>query len=179
MLERQGEHADEPGEKAGCPRHKVTTKPRPLVRLALLTAGLAPVVALVLIGFSWFQSATPEWVYWKAKLIFLIVLEIAYGVTAFLSLLGTFVLGFLLSSTSGQGRRASRFWPAGSCCASPFCAAWPLCELVCAGWISWSHRFTAVPVGGLGIDDRTEPSLRFAKPLTQVDLRTRFPRPAR
>ena len=69
----------------------------------LLTAGLAPVVALVLIGLSRIQRDTPEWVYWKAELIFLIAVKIAYQVTAFLSLIGALVLGFLLFRGSGRG----------------------------------------------------------------------------
>ena len=54
---------------------------------------------------------TPEWVYWKAELIFLIVLEIAYGVTAFLSAVGCARARFSLLPTSGQGATPAHAGP--------------------------------------------------------------------
>jgi hypothetical protein len=149
---------------------------RQVVRLALVTAGLAPLVALVLIGLTRLQHDTPEWVYWKAELIFLTVLELAYGVTASVSVLGTLVLGFLF--VRGRGRKASRpVLLRGLMLCMALLGSLAMAEAVCAGWISWSHRSTAVPVGGLGIDERSDSSLRFAHALEEVDLRSNFPDP--
>ena len=72
-----------------------------LKRLVLITAGLAPLVALALIGLSRLKRQTPEWVYWQAELIFLLALKTAYEATAVLSLVGTLALGCLLF----RGRR--------------------------------------------------------------------------
>src|ERR1700729_1939951 len=149
---------------------------RQLVRVAFLTAGLAPIVTLVLIGLSRLHHDTPEWVYWKAELIFLSVLEIVYGVTASVSVVGTLVLGSLF--VRGRGRKASRpVLLRGLMLCIALLGSLAIAEAVCAGWISWSHRSTAVPVGGLGIDERSDPSLRFAHSLEQIDLRSNFPDP--
>jgi hypothetical protein len=149
---------------------------RPLVRLALVTAGLAPVVALVLIGLSKLQRDTPEWVYWKAELIFLITLEIAYGVTASLCLLGMLVLGFYFFRRRDRGASRPVLARGLILCVALLCGL-AMAEAVCAAWISWSHRSTAVPVGGLGIDERSDPSPRFAHPLPHINLREDFPDP--
>ena len=149
---------------------------RRLVRLALITAGLVPIVALVLIGLTRFQHDTPEWVYWKAELIFLTVLKIAYGVTASLSLLGTLVLGFLFVRRRG-GKASRPVLARGLILCIALLGSLAMAEAVCARWISWSHRSTAVPVGGLGIDERSEPSPRFAQSIEKIDLRSDFPDP--
>ena len=52
-----------------------------------------------------------------------------------------------------------------------------IAEAVCARWVSWSRRSTAVPVGGLGINERSDTSPRFAQPLQQINLRSNFPDP--
>ncbi len=152
------------------------TARKQLVRVALLTAGLAPLVALSLIGLFRLQQTTPEWVYWKAELIFLTVLEIAYGATAFLSVMGTVVLGFLF----WRRRRTRTSHPVLArelmLCIALLCGL-AMAEAVCARWISWSHRSTAVPVGGLGIDERSDTSPRFAGPLQEINLRSSFPDP--
>jgi hypothetical protein len=146
------------------------------VRLALFTAALAPIVALVLIGLSRLQRDTPEWVYWKAELIFLIALEIAYGVTASLSLLGTLVLAFLLIRRPVNGKSQPAVARGFILCVTLLCSL-AMAEAVCTGWMSWSHRSTAVPVGGLGTDERSDPSPRFAHPLQEINLRSNFPDP--
>jgi hypothetical protein len=152
------------------------TARRQLVRLAIVTAGLAPIVALVLIGLSRLHHDTPEWVYWKAELIFLIALEIAYGVTAFLSVLGTLVLAVLLIRRRASGK-SRPVLARGLILCTALLSSLAVAEAVCAGWVSWSRRSTAVPVGGLGIDERSDPSPRFAHPLQQIDLRSNFPDP--
>ena len=149
---------------------------RQLVRLALFTAGLAPIVALVLVGLSRLQQNTPDWVYWKAELIFLIALEFAYGATASLSVLGTLVFAFLLIRRRSKGTSRPALARGLTLSIALLCSL-TLAEAVCASWVSWSHRSTAVPVGGLGNDDRSDPATRFAQPLQQINLRTNFSDP--
>ncbi len=152
---------------------------RQLVRLALLTAGLAPIVALVLIGLFRLQHDTPEWVYWKAELIFLIALEIAYGATASLSLLGTLVLGFLLLPPTGQREEPACAGPRAHCFASPSCAAWPWPRRSARAGSRGPIAPRPCPSAASESTSALSPSSRFAQPLQQINLRTNFPRPAR
>ena len=147
-----------------------------LRRFVLLTVGLAPVVALGLIGLSRLRRDTPEWVYWKAELIFLIALELAYQVTVLLSLLGGIVFGFLLVRRSGQGKR--RRWTARGfiLCTALLCSV-ALSEAVCSAWLASSRRDTAVPVGGLVPANDAVPAVRLAQPFWHSDLRTNFSDP--
>ena len=116
-------------------------------RLALLTIGLAPVVLIFLIAVLWLQSNIPRWVYWKAGLIFLITLEVAYGVTVVLTILGAVVLGFLVF----RGRRVASRPAVGR--GLLLCVSLMLgliaAETASAVWLHRSHRETALPVGGL------------------------------
>ena len=68
---------------------------RRLIRLALLTASLAPLVTVVLMGLSRLRRDAPEWVFWQAELIFVIALEYVYEATVVLALTGVIVLGGL------------------------------------------------------------------------------------
>ncbi len=152
------------------------TSARRLGYMALLAVGLAIALTGLWLGILQIKRDLPEWVYWKAKLIFLISLEIAYAVTAFLSLLGVIGLGavFLRDRREGKGRR----WIARClllCIA--LLAGEALSETTCAVWTSWSHRFTVVPVGGLEANQTAQSSPRFAKPRPEISLRTDFPDP--
>jgi hypothetical protein len=153
-----------------------TTARRQVARLALVTAVLAPVVALVLIGLIRLQHDTPEWVYWKAELIFLTVLKVAYGVTAPLSLLGALILGFRFIRGRSRGTSRAALARGLILCIALVCGL-AIAEAVSARWLSWTHRSSAVPVGGLGFDGRHDSSLRFANPLQEIDLRSNFPDP--
>ena len=101
-----------------------TTVVAQIKRLVLLTAGLAPVVALVLIGLSRVQRDTPEWVYWKAELIFLIALKITYQVTAFLCAVGALRARLSVIPRRRQAEHAGPGWSADSCSRSPSFSAW-------------------------------------------------------
>ena len=148
-------------------------------RLVLVTAGLAPVVALVLIGLNRLERVTPDWVYWKAELIFLIALEIAYEVTALLSLVGALALGFALFRRNGNGIHRPWLSRGFMLCVALLCSL-ALSEVVCAAWISRFRRYTAVPVGGLGIAGASsEPAPRFTQPVLADRSPLEFPRPAR
>ncbi len=144
--------------------------------MALLTAAMAPVVAMILIGVTQLQHDTPDWVYWEAELIFLIALKIAYQVAAALSLVGTLVLGFLFVRQPGRGARRTRLARGLSLCVALLCSLL-VSESVCAAWISRLHRSTAVPIGGLAAAEHAAPRLRFSPFIPQIDLRSNFPDP--
>ena len=67
-------------------------------------SGWRPVVTVVLMGLSRLYRDTPEWVYWQAELVLLIAIELAYELTAVLSLFGILLFGvlFLLRRRRGQ-----------------------------------------------------------------------------
>jgi hypothetical protein len=153
-----------------------TTSLKRILRLALFTLGLAPAVAVVLIGIVRFQHDIPAWVYWKAALFFVIAVEIAYALAAACSILGALVLGFLF--VSGKGRGISRpVLARGLLLTIAVLCGSVVAEAVCARWISWSHRFSAVPVGGLSQEENASSSARFAAPLEKIELNLHFPDP--
>ena len=154
-----------------------TTALSQVKRLALFTAGIAPVIALALIGLSRLQRDTPEWVYWEAELIFLIALKITYQATAILSAAGALVFGFLLVRRLRVG--LSRPWLVRGFTLS-FALLFSLVfgEAACAAWLIWSHRGTIVPVGGLERAQVAQPSSpRFAAPFWQLSLPSNFADP--
>ena len=124
-----------------------TTVRAQIGRLVLLTAGLAPVVALVLIGLSRLQRDTPEWVYWEAELVFLISLKITYRGDGFPFLVGSLVFGFLSVRGSRKGER--RPWSVRGFLLSIALLIQPGIQRGrLAVWLSWSHRDTAVASPG-------------------------------
>jgi hypothetical protein len=151
-----------------------TNARRQLGRLALLTVGLAIALTGVLIGILRIQRDLPEWVYWKAELIFLIAMEIVYGTAACLSLLGVIVLGALILRVRGRGK-GQPLIVRGLLLCSVLLTSLALAELTCAVWIARSHRFTVVPVGGLEAKESSRSSARFANPRQEISLRTDFP----
>ena len=118
----------------------------------------------------------PEWVYWKSELIFLITIEIAYGTAACLSALGVVVLGTHILKARGRGKRRQWIARVLVLCIS-LLGGLALAEATCAGWVSWSRRFTVVPVGGLETREASRLSTRFAKPTSEISLRTDFADP--
>ncbi len=151
------------------PRH-------PAVRLALVTLGLAPVVAAILIGFSRLRRDTPEWVYWQAELVVVIALQYAYLVTACLATVGAFALGGLFLMRRGH-RESQPGVSRGLLLSITLLCGLAASEAVCAGWLSRAHRFTPIPDGGLAAGEQSDPTLRFAQPPERIELRSEFPDP--
>ncbi len=145
-------------------------------RVVLVTAGMAAVVAIVLISVTRLRHGTPRSVRWEAELTFLFALKIAYEVTASLCLLGTLVLGFLCLRGPRSGLRP-RWLARGLALSIALLCSLFVSEVVCAAWISWSHRSTVVPVGGLGTAEPAVPRPRFSYPNSQIDLPSNFPDP--
>jgi len=147
---------------------------RRLRRLGVWTIGLAPVVCISIITVLWVDSRLPRWVYWKIGLIFLIVMEIAYGIAAVLAVLGIPVQGFFLFSRwrSRSGRvAAARGLSLCVCLLLGLLAA----EAVTAVWMARARRATAMPVGGFAEENR--PAWLADRPisLTREDFPTEFP----
>lgn len=63
------------------PWSKTSEPGKPLTPRAylLLAAGLAGPLLLLILGAFWIKDHTPVWYYWQAALIFLVCLDIAYG----------------------------------------------------------------------------------------------------
>jgi hypothetical protein len=146
------------------------------MRVTLVTLGLAPVVTCVLVGLVKLEHDTPEWIFWKAELIFLIGVEIAHGITVFLATVGALILGALFFQRRGRGLSQPHVARGLVLCVALLCG-FAVSEMVCARWLSWSNRFTAVPVGGFDVNDGAEKTARFAKPPEHINLRSNFPDP--
>jgi len=121
---------------------------RRLRRLGLWTIGLAPIVLVMIVTVLWLQSVIPKWVYWKAGLIFLVVVEIAYGITMVSAVLGIPVQGLLMyrNRRSGAGRAASA---RGLLLCVSLLLGLMAAEAVAGVCLARSRRATAMPVGGL------------------------------
>jgi len=139
--------------------------------LGLWTIGLAPVVLILIITALWLQSIIPKWVYWKAGLIFLIIVEIAYGITLVLTVLGIAVQGLLMfwDRRSRAGRIASA---RGLLLCVSLLLGLMAAEAVAGVCLARSGRATAMPVGGL---TRRFRSRRLLVPPPNTELPTQFP----
>jgi lysophospholipase L1-like esterase len=75
-------------------------------RLFLLGIGLFPVVLICLLLVFWARDHIEQWLWWKAALVCLIVVEIAYVLAAAIAVSGAAVLGCLALSLRNQPGRA-------------------------------------------------------------------------
>jgi hypothetical protein len=145
-------------------------------RLVVLTAVLAPIVLLTILAGFWIHSVVPEWVYWEVGLIFLIVLEIAYGLTVAFALLGALVLAIVL--VRGKGTRARRLYAArGLVLCLSIGIALGAAEVASAVWSAVSRRGSAMPDGGLPRASSREDPHNMPEPDTKIDAPTEFPDP--
>ncbi len=71
-------------------------------RLAILLAISVATAAGLLFGGYWLQARVPAWFYWQTGLVFLIALEIAYGITVLATSLGAVVIAALLFKHRGK-----------------------------------------------------------------------------
>jgi lysophospholipase L1-like esterase len=120
---------------------------RPAINIALLGAGLAPIVYGSIVGVFWLRDHLPKWAGWQVGLIFLIALEIVYIVTVVTAFTVTLTSGIQLLRHPPVSRRASlgrRLLVCVSLLLSLIAA-----ESASIIWQRRAHRFTAVPVGGL------------------------------
>jgi len=155
------------------PREQTSTETEPRKTLTLrayllLAVGLAPALWLLILGAFWVIDHTPVWYYWKAALIFLVCLDIAYG----LAILAVFAFPPTLALWLAGGPRRSRgrrwILRYGLLCVSIFgCAL--LGETVGAIIVSRWDRPKADPASGSPGDSRALVSSR------SVDLPMEFP----
>ena len=145
-------------------------------RLALLVVVLFPVVLTVLLLGFWVKRFVPEWIYWQAALVFLLAVELAYGLMVAASIPGALVLGLLLF-------RPTLARPARVALARPFLLCISLliaslaAEAAAAIWQYRAHRFSGLPLGGLQRDTASSPHSRFRAPVADFTLKTDFPDP--
>src|SRR5262245_7184599 len=164
----------------GSEREALMSRPSPMSlpvlarRLVLLTAALAPLVLLTILAGFWIHGLIPKWVYWEAGLIFLIALEVAYGVTVAGTLLGTLVLGILLVRTKGPRTRRP-YAARGLVLCLSLAIALAGAEVASAVWWARSRRGSAMPAGGLRGAQSREAPRSMPEPWTDIDAPTEFP----
>jgi hypothetical protein len=120
---------------------------RPAIYIALLGAGLAPIVYALIVGVFWLRDNLPKWAGWQVGLIFLIALETVYIVTVVTAVVVTLTSGIQLLRRPPVSRRASlgrRLLVCVSLLLSLIAA-----ESASIIWQRRAHRFTAMPIGGL------------------------------
>ncbi len=141
------------------------------------TIGLFPVVLLGLIAVFCIQSYVPTWVYWNAGLLFLIMLEIAYGVSLSLAVLGALLFGALVV----RGRRLGRSGPWSTLglqlCGSVLLAA-VVVEAACAPLRIREPGASPSPIDTPPIKFLTTSEPPIRTPVADVRLPTAFEDPA-
>jgi hypothetical protein len=136
---------------------------------------LFPVVLACLLLGVWLGSRVPDWIYWKAAVVFLIAAELACGVVLALVVPGTLVLGFqFFRGQQTNARRAALARPLALCVS--VLLALVAAEAASAIWQSRAHRFSAMPIGGFGRGTGS-PVSPFRTPVADFNLPTDFPDP--
>ena len=121
---------------------------QPLVRLVALALALAPLILLGIVAVLWVGGRTPEWVFWKIGLVFLIAVEILAATAAVIAFSGGLFCGILIFSTSRRTKSRGTL-ARGLLLSVSILAALATVEVVSALWQYRSHHGTALPVGGL------------------------------
>jgi lysophospholipase L1-like esterase len=134
----------------------VNAGPRRLVRWGLLVLGLSPLIYGLMRGVFWFDDRIPKWAYWKAGLIFLIALKVAY-VTAFVAAAGgTLALGVLI--VMGRRWASRRALGRGLLACVSLLIGLAVAESATAIWQYRARRTSAMPIGGFRRAATTRPS---------------------
>jgi len=157
-------------------RARVTPVRIHVKRLALWTVGLVPFVFLLLTLGVWLEGRVPTWIYWKAKLVFLIAAEVAYAAMMTVAVAGTLIFGFLLFWRRRIPPRRVVFARPLLLCVSLLLAS-IAAEAACAIWQYRLHRFSVMPVGGFRRETETAPAARYLTPVAEFAVRTDFPDP--
>ncbi len=149
---------------------------RQFLRLAWLTAALAPVVLFGIVTYFWVESNVPRWVYWQCRLVFLILGEIAYVVVVVIAVPGTFLTGAALIRSRRQRKQAFAIARWFLLCTSVVLAL-ALAEGAGALWLCWSRAAPVLPAGGFGETNHTDPATRVTLPRSELKLPNEFPDP--
>jgi hypothetical protein len=142
----------------------------------VITAVLAPLVLLTIVAGFWIRSLIPTWAYWEAGLIFLIALEVAYGVTVVAVMLGTLLLGILLARKRGLHTRPPYAAQGLLLCLS-IAIAMAGAEVASALWSARSRGDSGMPDGGLPSGWNREDAHGMPDPGAPIDAPTEFPDP--
>jgi hypothetical protein len=145
-------------------------------RLALCATGLLPIVFLILLFWVDLERRIPAWFYWKAALVFLIALEIAYALAVSLAIAGPPLLGYLAMRRRSLSPASNPFARPLLLCVALLLASVAV-EAACAFWLNYLHRSSAMPLGGFREADRSPPAARFQSPIADFALPTDFPDP--
>lgn len=93
-------------------------KPPTLRVWLLLAAGLAPALLLLILGVYWIKDHAPLWWYWKAGLLFLICLDVAYGMAIATLFVFPAILAVWLAGDRRRGRGGRLILRLGLACVS-------------------------------------------------------------
>lgn len=156
---------------ASVPSRRITVK-----RLALWTAVIFPIVFVLLTVGFWIESRVPDWYYWEAGLIFVLVVEVAYTGLIIAAVVGLAILGGFFARAIQHNQRPPVLGRALVLCVSLVLASIGA-EVVCAIWQNRQHSHGAMPTGGFGREIGLAPGSRFRTPIAEVALRTSFPDP--
>jgi hypothetical protein len=143
-----------------------------LRRVAILTAALAPVVLVFLMTMYWLADHVPARYFWKAGLIFLIALEIAYWLVALLTLLGIVALG--LSRLRVPRYRRHPMISRGLLLCVSLIFGLIASETVGVIWPFRSNQLSAVPIEGLRLDASSAQSSPAALTSRDIPMPTTF-----
>lgn len=150
---------------------------RRTLRLVLLALGVSLGITAVVALFFWLEDHLSRATLWRARLISLIVLELAYGIMAVALGLALPLLGILVYR---RHRRPEKRLAYGRClllCVSLLLGI-VLAEGTAAVWWKRTHRSSALPIGGWEEADRKELRPRMPEALELAEPRASFPEKA-
>ena len=142
-------------------------------RYVLLTMVLVPVVLLVLLAGAWLQDHIPIRLAWRAGLVFLLALEVAYVLAAASAIIGVLTLAFVTI----QGRRIGARRPAvtrGLLACGSLVLGLLLSESACGIWLHHLRESRVMPIGGLSRSQGTDKGLWPPVSLKEVALPLKF-----
>jgi lysophospholipase L1-like esterase len=117
-----------------------------VVRVGLLAVVLIPVVYGLILGTFWLRDHIPKWAFWSAALAFLTTIETIYPFAVFATLvLGLSSVFWLVHSRSRERRASHGRRLLGSI---SLLFAFGVAESATAVWQHFTHRTTAMPIGG-------------------------------
>jgi lysophospholipase L1-like esterase len=147
-----------------------------LWRIVLWTAGLAPIVLASIALVLWIHSQIATWVYWKIALLLLVALEMIYGASVSMAVLGALCLGALWVMRTRGGSAAPRLALGFLVCCGLLFAAFAV-EAACALARARSQKSTPPSVDWMQTRYGITSESRFRRPVLDYELPTRFSDP--
>jgi lysophospholipase L1-like esterase len=147
---------------------------RRTLRLVALAVGFSLGVTVLAAVLFWLEDHLSQRTLWRAKLIFLIALELTYGIIAVLTVLLSPLLGLVLYRARKQRLRRPAHARILLLCVSVLLGL-VLAEGAAAMWWKQSHRSAALPVGGWRQAAWTQKDGQLPRAPEQVELPADFP----